>query len=122
INFEVKSRSEKFQDNAYEVVLTLTVEAKVEEETAFLVEVQQAGVFACANMEPQQLEQVLSSLCPNILFPYAREAIDNLTLKGGFPALHIAQVNFDALYLEALRKQQEGGQGQDLAQDPEITH
>ncbi|MCY3565632.1 MAG: protein-export chaperone SecB, partial [Gammaproteobacteria bacterium] len=59
INFEVKSRSQNFQENTYEVILTLTVEAKVEEETAFLVEVQQAGIFACANMESQQLEQIL---------------------------------------------------------------
>lgn len=107
INFEVKSRSEKYQENSYEVVLTLTVEAKVEENTAFLVEVQQAGIFACANMEPQQLEQILASLCPNILFPYAREAIDSIVTKGSFPPLMLAPINFDAVYAEQKRRQAE---------------
>ena len=107
INFEVKSRSQNFQENTYEVILTLTVEAKVEEETAFLVEVQQAGIFACANMESQQLEQILSSLCPNILFPYAREAIDSIVTKGSFPPLMLAPINFDAVYAEQKRRQTE---------------
>lgn len=107
INFEVKSRSEKYQENSYEVVLTLTVEAKVEENTAFLVEVQQAGIFACANMEPQQLEQILASLCPNILFPYARESIDSIVTKGSFPPLMLAPINFDAVYAEQKRRQAE---------------
>ena len=107
INFEVKSRSEKYQENSYEVVLTLTVEAKVEENTAFLVEVQQAGIFACANMDPQQLEQILASLCPNILFPYARESIDSIVTKGSFPPLMLAPINFDAVYAEQKRRQAE---------------
>ncbi|MCY3690147.1 MAG: protein-export chaperone SecB [Gammaproteobacteria bacterium] len=123
INFEVKSRSQNFQENTYEVILTLTVEAKVEEETAFLVEVQQAGIFACANMESQQLEQILSSLCPNILFPYAREAIDSIVTKGSFPPLMLAPINFDAVYAEQKRRQAEqqpgaqpGGNGAGEAQ------
>lgn len=107
INFEVKSRSQNFQENTYEVILTLTVEAKVEEDTAFLVEVQQAGIFACANMESQQLEQILASLCPNILFPYAREAIDSIVTKGSFPPLMLAPINFDAVYAEQKRRQAE---------------
>ena len=107
INFEVKSRSKQFQDNTYEVVLTLTVDAKVEENTAFLVEVQQAGIFACANMEPAQLEQVLSTICPNILFPYARESIDSIVTKGSFPPLMLSPINFDAVYAEQKRRQAE---------------
>ncbi len=112
INFEVKSRSEKFQENTYEVVLTLTVDAKLEDNTAFLVEVQQAGVFACANMEAQQLEQVLSTVCPNILFPYARESIDSIVTKGSFPPLMLAPINFDAVYAEQKRRQAEQQAGQ----------
>ena len=112
INFEVKSRSDKFQENSHEVVLTLTVDAKLEENTAFLVEVQQAGVFACANMEPAQLEQVLSTVCPNILFPYAREAIDSIVTKGSFPPLMLAPINFDAVYAEQKRRQGEARSAQ----------
>ena len=107
INFEVKSRSQQYQENSYEVILTLTVDAKVEENTAFLVEVQQAGVFACSNMQPAQLEQVLSSLCPNILFPYARTAIDSIVTMGSFPPLMLAPINFDAVYAEQKRRQAE---------------
>lgn len=107
INFEVKSRSEQFKENNYEVVLTLTVDAKVEEETAFLVEVQQAGIFACSNLQPEQLEQVLATFCPNILFPYAREAIDNIVTKGSFPPLMLSPINFDAVYAEQKRRQAE---------------
>lgn len=114
ISFEVKSRFEKYRENSYEVVLTLTVEAKVEENTAFLVEVQQAGIFACANMEPRQLEQILASLCPNILFPYARESIDSIVTKGSFPPLMLAPINFDAVYAEQKRRQAEQQAGAQL--------
>ena len=97
------------------MVLTVTLRAKQDGgKTAFIVEVQQAGLFAVEEIEGEALQRMLATLGPTTLFPYAREAIDNMTLKGGFPALHVAQVNFDALYAEALRKQQE--------QEQEITH
>lgn len=100
INFDIKTRSEKVQDDIYEVVLVLTVEAKLDEQAAFLVEVHQAGIFACKGFEGTQLEQLLASVCPNILFPYAREAIDTLVVKGSFPALMLSPINFDALYAQ----------------------
>jgi len=113
ITFDIKNRNRKIQDNVYEVVLTLTVEAKQEEAVAFLVEVQQGAVFAAQGFEDEQLEQVLGAVCPNIMYPYAREAIDSLVVKGSFPPLMLAPVNFDSLY--AQRKQQEaaaeGGNG-----------
>lgn len=105
ITFDIKSRSSKLQDDVYEVVLVLTVEAKQEETVAFLVEVQQGAIFTCKGLEAAQLEQVLATVCPNIMFPYAREAIDAMVIKGSFPPLMLAPVNFDALY--AQRKQQE---------------
>jgi preprotein translocase subunit SecB len=91
--------------------LTLTITAKLEEQTAFLVEVQQAGIFYVSGIEGDALRQLLSTVGPTILFPYAREAIDSLVVKGGFPALMIAPVNFEALYRQALAQQaSEGGQ------------
>lgn len=108
ITFDIKSRSNKIQDDVFEVVLTLTVEAKLEEAVAFLVEVQQGAVFSCRGLEDQQLEQVLATVCPNIMFPYAREAVDAMVIKGSFPPLMLAPVNFEALYTQ--RKQQEAGQ------------
>ncbi|MFM1897491.1 MAG: hypothetical protein RLZZ385_2565 [Pseudomonadota bacterium] len=108
ITFDIKSRSAQVQDEVYEVVLVLTVEAKQDDSTAFLVEVQQAGLFVCRGLDDQQLEQVLSTVCPNIIFPYARESIDALVIKGSFPPLMLAPVNFDALYQQ--RKQQQAAQ------------
>ena len=90
------------EDGLYEVTLTLTVTVKLGEETAFLVEVQQAGLFTVAGIEGQQLAQVLNTTCPQILFPYAREAIDNAVTKGSFPALMLPPINFDALFAQAV--------------------
>jgi preprotein translocase subunit SecB len=78
----------------------LTVEATLEEEPGFVVEVHQAGVFTAKDFDDVQLAQLLATVCPNILFPYAREAIDSLVVKGSFPALMLAPINFDALYAQ----------------------
>jgi preprotein translocase subunit SecB len=90
----------------YEVVLSLTITAKVEEETAFLIEVQQAGIFFVSGIEGDDLRRILATAAPNILFPYARETIDSVCVKGAFPALMIAPVNFDAVYERALTQAQ----------------
>ena len=108
ITFDIKSRTNKLEEELYEVILVLTVEAKQEEKVAFLVEVQQGGVFSCQGLDEARLEQVLATVCPNIMFPYARETIDSLVIKGSFPPLMLAPVNFEALY--AQRKQQEAQQ------------
>lgn len=104
INQELNTKASKIDENLYEVVLTLTVTVKVGEDTVFLVEVQQAGAFGIAGLEGQQLTQALNTACPNILFPYAREAIDNIVTKGSFPALMLPPVNFDALFAQAVAK------------------
>lgn len=110
INFDIKTRSSKVQDDVYEVVLVLTAEAQIEEEAAFIVEVHQAGIFTAKEFDDAQLEQLLATVCPNILFPYAREAIDSLVIKGSFPALMLAPINFDALYQQQKQSQVEQGE------------
>ena len=106
VNVDLNTRSSKADDTGnHEVVLTITVTAKMEDKNAFLVEVQQAGIFFVAGIEGDALRQLLSTVAPNILFPYAREAVDNLVVKGGFPALMIAPVNFDALFRQAVAQQ-----------------
>jgi preprotein translocase subunit SecB len=107
INFDIKTKSEKVQDGVYEVVLVLTVEAELEETPAFVVEVQLAGVFTAKDFGEEQLAQLLATVCPNILFPYAREAVDNLVVKGSFPALMLSPINFDALYAQQMQAQAE---------------
>ncbi len=96
LDMDVESR--KLQDNLYEVILKLTVTVKNEEEVAFIAEIQQGGAFVAENIEGEQLDRILNAVCPNILYPYAREAIDSLALKGTFPAPMLAPINFDAWY------------------------
>ncbi len=107
VNVDLRTRSSQIDPDHYEVVLTITITAKVEEETAFLVEVQQAGIFLVRGLEGESLRQILSIYCPNMLFPYAREVIDNTVVKGTFPALMMAQVNFEALYAQAVQQAQQ---------------
>ncbi|MFV0477805.1 MAG: protein-export chaperone SecB [Parahaliea sp.] len=103
VNVDLNTKSDKLDDNGnYEVVLTITVTAKIEEATAFLVEVQQAGIFFVSGIEGDDLRRLLGTACPNILFPYARENIDAVVVKGGFPAVMLAPVNFDALFQQAM--------------------
>lgn len=113
VNQELNTKTNKVDDDHFEVVLTLTITVKLGEETAFLVEVQQAGLFLVKGLEGQQLAQVLNTTCPNILFPYAREAIDNVVTKGSFPALMLPPINFDALFAQAVaqaKQQAEAGE------------
>ena len=109
INFDIKTRSEKVQDDVFEVVISLTAEAQIDDEAAYLAEVHQAGIFTVKDFSDAEAEQILAAVCPNILFPYAREAIDALVTKGSFPALMLSPINFDALY--AQKKQAEAEQG-----------
>ncbi|MCB1675300.1 MAG: protein-export chaperone SecB [Halioglobus sp.] len=103
VNVDLNTKSDKVDEQGnYEVVLTITLTAKVEEETAFLVEVQQAGIFFISGFEAEDLRRILGTTAPNILFPYARETIDSVCVKGGFPPVMLAPVNFDALYQQAL--------------------
>lgn len=113
VNQEINSRNTKLADDTYEVVLSLTITVKLEDKVVFLVEIQQAGIFLLKGFEPPQLGHVMGTLCLQILFPYAREAIDNIVVKGSFPALMLPPVNFDALYQQAVQQAQEKKQ-----QDP----
>ena len=109
MSVNLNSGTKLVADGVYEVVLTVTVNVKLGGKTAYLVEVQQAGIFGLVNFPEQELGQMLGSYCPNILFPYAREVVSSLVDKGSFPQLLLAPVNFDALYaqhLQELQKQQ----------------
>jgi preprotein translocase subunit SecB len=105
VNLDLNTRSKKLEDDFYEVILSLTITATNEDKTAFLVEIQQGGIFKVNGMDETTLSHTLGAFCPNILFPYAREAVDNLVLKGSFPPLMLAPVNFEALYQQSLQQQ-----------------
>lgn len=120
INLDLNTRSEKLADDLFEVVLTLTVTAKNDDKTAFLAEVHQAGIFKIEGIEGPALHQTLGAFCPNLLFPYAREAIDGLVTKGSFPALMLAPVNFDAIYAQGMQQQAQKAQAE--SEQAEQTH
>lgn len=107
ISVDLGTKSDKVDETGnFEVVLTITITAKIEEETAFLIEVQQAGIFFIAGFEGEDLRRIVGTTAPNILFPYARECIDTLCVKGGFPPVMLAPINFDAMYQQALAQAQ----------------
>ena len=120
INLDINTRQNRVDEQNYEVVLTLSVTAAQDDKTAFIAEVQQAGIFSVLGIPELQLRQVLATVCPGILFPYAREAIDSLVTRGSFPPLMLAPVNFDALYLQALKQAQEKAQAEGEA--PAAAH
>ena len=115
VNMDMNMGRKQISPENWEVVLSLTLTVQNGGDTAFLVEVHQGGIFLCQGFNEEQLRQVLNTACANILFPYAREAIDGLVIKGGFPPLMLAPINFDALYMQAMNQraqqaQQEQGQ------------
>src|SRR5690554_7754086 len=112
VNLDLNTAHNKISDNQYEVVLSLTVTAKLGEKVAYIVEIQQAGVFLVAGIEGAQLGQMLGAYCPNILCPSAREATDATVNRGTFPSPMLAPVNFDAIYAQALKRKQEEAAGE----------
>lgn len=106
INLQMQSGGEAVGDGIFNVVLTLTVSAKVGDKTQFLVEVAQSGIFQIQHVPNEELEPIIAVACPNILFPYAREAISDAVTRAGFPPVLLAPVNFEAIYRERLQQQQ----------------
>jgi preprotein translocase subunit SecB len=104
VELNLTSQAQQLQENLLELSITVTVTVKLEEKTAYLVEVCQAGIFAMSGFTEQEMGPMIGSYCPTILFPYAREAISDLVTKGGFPPMLLAPVNFDALYLQHLQQ------------------
>jgi len=107
INLQLNSVSKPIADHVQEVVLTVTVTAKLERKTVFLVEVQQAGIFSIKGFREQEQAHLVGSYCPNILFPFAREVIADVVGKGGFPQFLLAPINFDALYAQHLAQREQ---------------
>jgi len=91
-------------DNMHEVVLTITLEAKIADKVAYLVEVKQAGVFLIRGYSEDETRRIVASFCPGVLFPYVRQAVSDLILKGGFPPFLLPPVNFDALFQQSVEQ------------------
>ena len=110
VGLDLNTRQKALEGDFHEVVLTLSVTVKNGDEVAFIAEVQQAGIFLIKGLDGAGMNHTLGAFCPNILFPYAREALDNLVIRGSFPALMLAPVNFDALYAQELERAQAANQ------------
>jgi preprotein translocase subunit SecB len=108
IDINLHNETREIESGVYEVVLTATVTAKVKEEkTAFLVEAAQAGIFQIRNVANPDLGALLGITCANILFPYLRESVSSVVVRGGFPPFFLNHLNFEALYQQRLQQQQQ---------------
>ncbi len=105
VGIELSNAGRAIGDGVFEVEITVTVTSKAEENVVFLVEVAQAGIFQIRNVPNENIEAILGITCPNILFPYAREAVSDLVTRAGFPAVLLNPINFEALF--AQQKQQQ---------------
>lgn len=112
MNIELNSSSQVLSENVYEVALRVTLTVKSNEEIVYICEVTQAGIFALVGFNEGQRQHCLGAYCPNILFPYAREAISSLVSKGTFPPVNLEPVNFDLLFMNYVQQQQQQQQPQ----------
>jgi preprotein translocase subunit SecB len=110
VQLDLDTKSNPLGENLYEVTLSVTVTAKIGEETAFLCEVQQAGIFVIGDMPEQNKAQMIGAFCPNTLFPYARETISNLVNRGTFPPLNLAPVDFNSIFAAYMQKRAQQAQ------------
>ena len=106
IEVQMQSVGNSLDEGMFEVVLTVTVTAKLGEKTMFLAEAGQAGIFEIRNVPQDDLEPILSVACPNILFPYIRETLSDVVVRAGFPPMILSPVNFEAIYQQRLQSQQ----------------
>ena len=116
LQLNLNQKVQRLNDNAFEVVLGVTLTCNLNGKTAYLAEVEQAGVFAMAGFEDAGIDAMLGTQCPNVLYPYAAQTISTLIQGGGFPPFFMQPINFDALYAENLRQRAaQANAGGDLA-------
>ena len=114
-SLNLNSNVSKLDNDLYEIVLTVTVTTKIGDKTAYLVEVQQGGIFTIRNFPEEEMGHMIGAYCPNILFPYAREVVSDLVSKGSFPQLLLTPVSFDALYAQHMQEQAQQAQAAEPA-------
>jgi len=116
VDVQLSVRHNSLGEDIYESIVTVTVNGRLEDKHAFLAEVQQAGVFEISGIDPDPaLAAALEVACPNMLFPFAREAINDIVGKGGFPQLLLSPVHFETLYRQKAQRQAANAQNNDDA-------
>jgi preprotein translocase subunit SecB len=112
VEVQIATNASQFAEGYFEVTVSATVTARAGDKALFLIEVAQAGIFSLRNVPPEQLDALLGIACPQILFPYLREAISDHVVRGGFPPVLLAPVSFEALYMQRMQQaQQQQGAG-----------
>ena len=119
LDLQLGNEYKRIDEDNHEIILSVTVTAKVGDKTAFLVEVKQAGIFTLTGYSNEEMGPLVGSYCPNTLFPFVREVVSDVVTKGGFPQLVLSPVNFDAMYAHQL-EQAKAAAAQ--AQNGEATH
>lgn len=112
VEIQMDVGSEQLVEGVYESTVTVTVTTKVGDKTAFLVEAKQGGIFEIRNVPAEQMELLMNVVCPNIIYPYLRSNIADAVQRTGFPPIHLAELNFEALYQQRLMQQQQEQQAQ----------
>jgi preprotein translocase subunit SecB len=107
VDMHLTNEATPLGENLFDVVLSITLTVKLEDKVAYLAEINQAGIFFLKNIPDDVMERMLATACPNILFPFAREAVSDIVTRGGFPQLLLAPVNFDALYIQQQQAEQQ---------------
>ena len=121
-DLNLRSTHSAVSDDDHEVVLTITIEAKEDNNTVFLIELQQAGLFRITGYGDEEMKAIVGSFCPNILFPYARETIASIIAKGGVPEFVLQPINFDALYAQGVAQAKAQAEAQGDASGNGGTH
>ena len=103
----LRTRGEQIEQDIYECVLTITLTAKTSDRTLFLVEASQAGIFTIRGIPQEHMQPVIAINCPNVLFPYLRETLADAVGRAGFPPVHLAPINFEALYQQQLAQMEQ---------------
>lgn len=117
VDIHLANSAKSVSNDIHEVVLTITITVRFEDKTAYLVEVHQAGLFNIAGFPEQHVSTMLATVCPNILFPFAREAVSDVVTRGGFPQMLLSPVNFEQLYAQELQRRRQAEKS-----DGGVTH
>lgn len=111
LNMNLNQKVARLEGDLFEVILGVTLTCTLNEKTVYLAEVEQAGIFGLTGFDDRNLDMMLGTYCPNVLFPYVRQSISDLISNGGFPPFYMQPINFEALYAEGLRRRAENTPG-----------
>ncbi len=122
VQLNVATNANKIQNDTFEVILTLTITVKSGEKTAYLIEVQQAGIFIISGFNAQEMGPIIGVACPSNLFPYAREVVSDLVSKGSFPQMVLQPINFEQMYQQHMQEAAKQNAGENATDEQPTTH